>query len=114
MRKLDKTIETYNILIKKYEYKLDEEKFESHCDSYEKTKTKIEELDTIMNGTFGHIPNYKKLIQTQDMELFSNYRIGFIISEYEKIIKFLEDSCNEVQDIDYIDSVELNTNDNST
>ena len=114
MRKLDKTIETYNILIKKYEYKLDEEKFETHCDSYEKTKTKIEELDTIMNGTFGHIPNYKKLIQTQDMELFSNYRIGFIISEYEKIIKFLEDSCNEVQDIDYIDSVELNTNDNST
>ena len=114
MRKLDKTLDRYNFLIKKYEYKLDEEKFETHCDSYEKTKTKIEELDTIMDGTFGHIPNYKKLIQTQDMELFSNYRIGFIISEYEKIIKFLENSCNEVQDIDYIDSVELNTNDNST
>ena len=48
------------------------------------------------------------------MELFSNYRIEFIISEYEKIIKFLEDSCNEIPDIDYIDSVELNTNENST
>ena len=132
IRKLDKTLDRYNLLFRQYGYVsneifethlrkgdietyLTEKQFKKHCKiDFSKIQEKIKELDELFNGTFGHIPNYKKLIQTQDMELFSNYRIEFIISEYEKIIKFLEDSCNEIPDTDYIDSVELNTNDNST
>lgn len=94
-RKLNTTINRYKLLIINYDFE-SEEAFEKNCDSYEKTAEKIKEFDNNLDNTFGHIPNYRKLIETQDLEKFSNSRIKFIIEEYEKIIKHLEDTCNEL------------------
>lgn len=103
MRKFNKTLDRYNFLRTTYEFDISKENYESHCDSREKTDKIILELEMNLEGNFGHIKNYKKLIEIKNMNLFSNIRIEYIIKEYEKIIKHFESTCNEVEFKDYFD-----------
>ena len=103
MRKFNKTLDRYNFLRTSYQFDISKKNYESHCDSRDRTEKIILKLDMNLEGNFGHIENYKKLIKIKDMDLFSNSRIEYIIQEYEKVIKHFENTCNEVEFKDYFD-----------
>ena len=102
IRKLNTTLKKYDLLLNTYEYDLSRGQFEKNCSSYDNTNEKIKNLIYNLHNTFNHIPNYKELIKEQDMELFSNSRIKYIIDEYDNVITYLENNCNSIKINDFI------------
>lgn len=68
-------------------------KNENKCDKWEAILRKITEVETLFVAEFNHIKNYKTKIEERDLDIFSNVRLQLIIDNYEKINRFMKNSC---------------------
>jgi hypothetical protein len=94
IRTFDNVFTEYNFLLKLYELnKSDDES--KYCNNIKAIKKKRIILYNNLDSNFNHIEKYLELIESQDMELFSNGRLKFIIKQYQTVINEIKNNCKK-------------------
>ena len=93
-RDFDKVLLEYENLLNKYP----KYNGKNTCDeaTWRLVLDQLDKLDKKLHNELSHIKNYKELIKTRNMDLFSKSRIEYLIKEYKNIISYIKEKCPEL------------------